>query len=56
MVWRNVIPQPAVTVVAIIGRVDITLVSEFLRQFSAEDRVSCRPVRASGLHHAPARL
>jgi len=37
MVWRNVIPQPAVTVVAIVGRVDITLVSGLLRQFSTED-------------------
>jgi hypothetical protein len=55
-VWRNVIPQPAVTVVAIIGMVNITLVSELLRQFSTEDRVSCRPVRASGHHHAPVGL
>jgi hypothetical protein len=56
MVWWNVIPQPSVTVVAIVGRVDITLVSELLRQFSAEDRVSYRPVRTGGLHHAPAKL
>ncbi len=56
MVWWNVIPQPAVTVVAIVGRVDITLVSELLRQFSAEDRVCYHPVRASGLHHNPAKL
>ena len=51
MVWRNVIAQPAVTVIRLRAPVAIALIGGFLRQIAAEDRVNCSLVRPTGTAH-----